>query len=380
MSDAFECILGQPQVRSFLRATVASGRIGQSYLFSGPAGSNKTLAAYALAQAIICDQGACGVCDACRRVLRRRHPDVIYYTPEGSSGYLVSQVRDIAAESSLAPIQARSKVCIIDRADLLGVQAANAFLKTLEEPPEGVVFILLGRTTESVLPTIVSRCQVVPFRHIPTSEACGIVSQNSGVSRELAAAAIQACGGSISKAVAFAKSTSCQAFRRRVISVLESLELADDLDILGYVGELLELAKAPLDLVRTEQAEELAASADFMAKSALRQIEQRHKRALAAKTTESLNQISAIVRSWLRDVLMTCSNTPELILNADATEGIYHAAEKTEAVRVLCALRAVNTTDTAIAYNVSPETCFDALFIQIREELYGTHSADYYAI
>ena len=74
------------------------------------------------------------------------------------------------SDVSLAPIRAKSKVYILDRVDLLGTQAANAFLKTLEEPVPGVVFVLLGRTREGVLPTIVSRCHVVPFRHIPARE------------------------------------------------------------------------------------------------------------------------------------------------------------------------------------------------------------------
>ena len=79
-----------------------------------------------------------------------------------------------------APIQAKSKVSILDRVDMLGTAAANAFLKTLEEPPANVPTVLLGRMRESVLPTIVSRCQVVPFRHIPATEAAGIIRQNTG--------------------------------------------------------------------------------------------------------------------------------------------------------------------------------------------------------
>lgn len=373
MPDVFDGILGQPQVRRFLRSAVQGGRVGHAYLFTGPAGSNKTQAAYALAQAVICEQGGCDGCDACKRVVRRTHPDVRYYFPEGASGYLVDQVREIVADVDLAPIQAKSKVYIIDRADLLGTQAANAFLKTLEEPPAGVVIIMLGRTLESVLPTIVSRCQAVPFRQIPVSEACGIVSQNTGASRMEAAAAIQACGGSLTGAMEFVKSTERFAFRARVIEVMELLRNADDLDVLGYVQELLNRAKAPLDLVRAAQEEELAASADFMAKSALRQIEMRHKRALAAKTTESLNQITAIIRSWLRDVLMVRGNAPQLVINEDAKRGIMDAAELTDAARVARALMAVDETDAAIAANVSPETCFDVLLFQTREVLYGTH-------
>ena len=190
MADAFENILGQPQVREFLRATVAQDRVSHAYLFTGPAGSNKTLAAYALAQAIMCPKGAngprggnCGACDCCRRIMRRKHPDVRYFAPEGAGGYLVDQIRDIVADTALSPIQADKKIYILDRVDQLGASAANAFLKTLEEPADDVVMILLGRTRESVLPTIVSRCQVVPFRHIPASEAAGIVAQNTGAQK-----------------------------------------------------------------------------------------------------------------------------------------------------------------------------------------------------
>lgn len=375
MADAFERILGQPQVRAFLRAVVAQGGIGQAYLFTGPAGSNKTLAAYALAQAVICEQRGCGTCDACRRVMRRSHPDVRYYAPEGAGGYLVDQIREIVSDVSMAPIQAASKVYIIDRADLLGVQAANAFLKTLEEPPANVHMILLGRTREGVLPTIVSRCQVVPFRHIPVGEACGIVSQNTGVPRQRAAVAIQACGGSLTRAMEFARSSERFEFRGRVVQVLESLRLADDLDVLEYASELIERAKAPLDLVRSRQEQEMAESADFMAKSALRQIELRHKRTLSAKTAESLNQVTAIIRSWLRDVLMICTGAAHLVINEDVMSGLQDAAAATDAASLTRALRIVEETDAAIAYNVSPETCIDVLLLQTREALYGTHSA-----
>ena len=190
MADAFENILGQPKVREFLRASVVSERVTQAYLFVGPAGSNKTQAAYALAQALLCPKGprgprggSCGACDRCGRILRRKHPDVRYFAPAGANGYLVEQVREIVADTALSPIQADKKIYILDRVDQLGASAANAFLKTLEEPADDVVMILLGRTRESVLPTIVSRCQVVPFRHIPASEAAGIVAQNTGAQK-----------------------------------------------------------------------------------------------------------------------------------------------------------------------------------------------------
>jgi len=309
VSDIFDGIFGQPRVREFLRASIASGRVSHAYLFTGPAGSNKTAAAYAFAQAILCKDHGCRTCDDCRRIERRKHPDVHFYTPEGAQGYLIEQIREIVSGVSLAPIRATSKVYILDRVDLLGVSAANAFLKTLEEPVEGVTFILLGRTREAVLPTIVSRCQVVPFRHIPAREAAGILSQKTGVTPEQARIAIEACNGSITRAMTFAKSAERAEFRARIMEVLSNLPLSDERDVLEYAAELIERAKAPLDNVRTQQSEELAESADFLTKTALKQIELRHKRALSMATRESLNQTTSIIRSWLRDVLMIASGT-----------------------------------------------------------------------
>lgn len=381
-ADAFENILGQPKVREFLRSSVKSDRVTHAYLFTGPAGSNKTLAAYALAQAILCPKGPtgprggdCGACDVCRRIMRKKHPDVRYFAPEGAGGYLVDQIRDIAADTVLAPIQANKKVYILDRVDLLGVQAANAFLKTLEEPPADVVLILLGRTRESVLPTILSRCQVVPFRHIPATEAAGILAQNTGASIELSKIAIEACDGSITRGIEFLKSNERLAFRRRVLEVLSLLHKADDWDIVGLASDLVIQAKAPLDVVRAAQEEELAENADFLAKSAIRQIEARNKRQLTAKSFESLRQLTAIIRSWLRDVMAVCAETPELVINVDARASIMEAAAATDEARAAAALSAVRRADEAISYNVSPETCMDALLFEVRYTLYASPSS-----
>lgn len=372
MSDIFDGIFGQPRVREFLRASIASGRVSHAYLFTGPAGSNKTAAAYAFAQAILCKDHGCRTCDDCRRIERRKHPDVHFYTPEGAQGYLIEQIREIVSGVSLAPIRATGKVYILDRVDLLGVSAANAFLKTLEEPVEGVTFILLGRTREAVLPTIVSRCQVVPFRHIPAREAAGILSQKTGVTPEQARIAIEACNGSITRAMTFAKSAERAEFRARIMEVLSNLPLSDERDVLEYAAELIERAKAPLDNVRTQQSEELAESADFLTKTALKQIELRHKRALSMVTRESLNQTTSIIRSWLRDVLMIASGTPDLVVNIDQREVLQRVAQKVTPASIMSALREAYKTDETLSYNVSPETCLDVLLFSIREVLNGS--------
>lgn len=372
MSDVFDGIFGQPRVREFFRASIASGRVSHAYLFTGPAGSNKTAAAYAFAQALLCKDHGCRTCDDCRRIERRKHPDVHFYAPEGAQGYLIEQIREIVSGVSLAPIRAKGKIYILDRVDLLGVSAANAFLKTLEEPVEGVTFILLGRTREAVLPTIVSRCQVVPFRHIPAREAAGILSQKTGVTPIQARIAIEACNGSITRAMVFAKSAERAEFRARIMEVLGNLPLSDERDVLEYAAELIERAKAPLDNVRTQQSEELAESADFLTKSALKQIELRHKRALSMATRESLNQTTSIIRSWLRDILMIASGTPDLVVNKDQQEVLERMAKRVVPAGIMSALRETYKTDEVLSYNVSPETCLDVLLFSIREVLNGS--------
>lgn len=374
MADVFSQIFGQPRVREFLRASVLADRVTHAYLFTGPAGSNKTQAAYALASALLCAEGGCAACDVCAKVARRKHPDVRYYAPEGASGYLVEQIREIVSDTSLAPIQATRKVYILDRVDLLGSSAANAFLKTLEEPPDDVVLILLGRTRESVLPTIVSRCSVVPFRHIPASEAADILAQKTGASVEQARIAIEACGGSITRGIEFMKSNERLSFRRDVIATLDGLATADSWDVVSAARDLVVEAKAPLDSVRAAHEAELAENADFLAKSAIRQIEARNKRELTARSLESFHQINAIAASYLRDVLAVCAQTPELVINVDVRDSIEAAAQRTDEARVARALDAIRACDDAISYNVSPETCLDALLFEIGEALYGTNS------
>ncbi|NPD32231.1 DNA polymerase III subunit delta' [Eggerthellaceae bacterium zg-997] len=374
MADAFDGILGQPQVRSLLRSSLAGDRVSHAYLFHGPAGSSKTRAATALAQALVCPHGGCGTCEVCAKVARHRHPDVRFEAPEGAAGYVVAQVRAIVSDVSLAPIQAARKVYVLDRADLMNAAAANAFLKTLEEPPADVVLILLARTREGVLPTIASRCLAVPFRQIPPDEAADLVAQAADVTPSRARVGLAACGGSIERAVSFVKSNERMEFRREVLHALEGLEMADAWDVVGRARGLVVLAKAPLDEVRAAHEAHLRDHADFLGKAAVRQIELRNKRELSARSLESLRQIASIAGSFLRDVLAVCAECPDLVQNADVRSQVERCALAVDEARVVRALDAVSACESAISYNVSPETCVSALLFELREALYGSHS------
>lgn len=156
----------QPRVRDFLERAVRTDRASHAYLFVGAPGSGKLDAAWALAQALLCERGGCGACDSCIRVARKTHPDVHLYEPESATGYLIAQIRDLLEDVALAPIRAPRKVYIVDRAEQLRANSANALLKTLEEPPAHVIFVLCTTDPQKILETILSRCQRFDFHRI----------------------------------------------------------------------------------------------------------------------------------------------------------------------------------------------------------------------
>ena len=371
MQDVFSEILGQPRVRDYLRNSTRSNCISHTLLFCGPAGSNKTSAAQILANAILCESGGGDNCQSCKRIKTKAHPDLHFYSPGGSNGYLVEQIREIISIASMSAYSAKNKVFILDRVDMLGSACANALLKTLEEPPLDTYFILLGRTKDGVLPTIVSRCQIVAFRYIPTAEAAGILSQNTGCDLKTATWCIAACAGSISSAIEFVKSNNSKKLRSLVLQTLGMLKRAQDSDIIKYSTDIITAAHLPLDSYKAQCAQEASESKDFLAASALRQLEKSQKRTLNARSMQYYGQIINIVQSWLRDLLMACENMNDYIINEDASNVILELSNFTNSAQVSQALQKAKNAQDAFTKGVSPELCVCAMLFEIREDLYS---------
>lgn len=163
-------IIGHEWAASFLQQSLAAGRESHAYLFCGPPQVGKTTLARLLAQALNCVQpGApCGVCSSCTRIARGSHPDVQVIQGRGAGGrLLIDQVRALQHDASLAPYEGRRRVLVLRQMDLALDEPSNALLKTLEEPPARVVLVLTAARREMLLPTIVSRCQVLELRAVP---------------------------------------------------------------------------------------------------------------------------------------------------------------------------------------------------------------------
>ena len=168
-------VVGQEHVKDVLRPALERGRIGHAYLFSGPRGVGKTTTARLIAMTVNCDDASavkpCGVCESCRMVIAGRHPDVLEI--DAASNNSVDDVRDLREKVALQPMRGSSKVYILDEAHMMSKSAFNALLKTLEEPPTHVVFILATTEPERLPPTILSRCQHYRFRRLSVEEICG---------------------------------------------------------------------------------------------------------------------------------------------------------------------------------------------------------------
>ncbi|CAM3546402.1 MULTISPECIES: DNA polymerase III subunit delta' [Brevibacillus] len=155
----------QPRASELLYHSLRNDRLAHAYLFTGPKGAGKKQMALHLAKSLFCSEkeaDACGACLTCRRIESGNHPDVLLLSPDGAS-IKIDQIRALQKEMAMRAVESHHKVYIIEHVDKMTTQAANSLLKFLEEPPAGVLAVLLTEHSHAILPTILSRCQIVPF-------------------------------------------------------------------------------------------------------------------------------------------------------------------------------------------------------------------------
>jgi DNA polymerase-3 subunit delta' len=251
-------VLAQPTAVATLRRALAAGRVHHAYLFDGPDGVGKERAAFGLAQALVCerrgegDDSACGACSACVRAVPRPgearpvHPDVAVLerglydpaaigrrTPE-TQDLSIDQVRTVVlARAAFGPHEGRAKVFVVRRTEELSTAAANALLKTLEEPGPRTHFVLITATPDALLPTIRSRTQRVRFGPLPDAVVASLLVAR-GVARDRAEALARVSGGSMATAAGLADpeaSAKREAFVSRALAALDAPEAGAAFDL-----------------------------------------------------------------------------------------------------------------------------------------------------
>ena len=197
----FEKILGNDSIKNMLKQTIISTQISHSYLMIGMPGIGKKMIAYEYAKALLClgEYKICDTCKSCMEFDSNNHPDFLCIEPDGNS-IKIGQIRELQKRIQEKPIISSKKVYIIDNADLMTKEAQNCLLKTLEEPPEFAIIILIGSNENAFLTTIKSRCTILHFKSIRDEDVKKYLEQNyriETVSKNI----LEIAQGSIGKAI-----------------------------------------------------------------------------------------------------------------------------------------------------------------------------------
>lgn len=331
-------VIGHEKVLAALGRAIRLGRTSHAYLITGPAHVGKMTVATALAQHLNClgDATPCGSCRQCMRIHRRVHSDV-KVVPIDVAGVLhengkprtvitIEQVRTVSNEAALRPFEGRNRVFIFEDADRLSEDASNALLKTLEEPPEQVVIVLLASGEESVLSTILSRCQVLSLRPVPGPVLAKAMVERLGLDH---AQALQIARTSAGRPGVAMRMATDEEFAARRSETLDRIESAARADLEGRFRYAASLAGA------------------------------------FGKERESVREEIGQWRDWWRDVLVAGQGLDELVSHVSRADAIREAAQKLGVTGAARGLRASVQAAERLDMNVAPALAIEQMMLSL---------------
>jgi DNA polymerase III subunit delta' len=347
----FAGILGNETSLRLLGRALAGGEISHAYLFHGPPGVGKRTVARRLGAVLV----AGGNRGAEERARRGLHPDLSEIEPEGAFT-TIGQVRELVRLAASRPFEGARRVFIL-HADTLNVQAANALLKTLEEPEGEAVFVLLAASREGVLPTILSRAQSVRFDPVPVAEVAEFLKVRGAEDPELAAALGR---GSVGLSLRYAEEPELGELRDAVFEAGFSLS-----------GDFEELSRAAGEIAARAEAVGVAREASFLevVEEPDRRAKEGAKRAGRAARDGAVREALELLALAYRDAAAIEAGAPELVANADRVEEIRHRVEEHPGADWAGAALALGEARAALAYNVSPEAILEVALSRIRRSI-----------
>lgn len=317
-------VIGHDWAVDLMRRAIAAKRLPHALLITGTPNVGKGTLARFLAQELLCTgaRPPCGGCRACRMVATGNHPDLLWVAPEGHS-IKISQVRELTRQLTLSPLEGPWQIAVLDRFEMATPGAANALLKTLEEPPRSVILVLLAQRAEILLPTIVSRCQTIALRPIPRAAIEKALSEGRGVPLEKAQLLSHVCGGRFGWA----------------ISALTSPELLEQ-----RAQRLDDLAK----LLGSNRVTRFA-YADW----------------LAGQPSQLILETLEHWTGWWRDVLLLISRSCVALTNIDRREELARVAGLCHIGTVQAALSALQSTVDQISHNANSRLALEVLLLDL---------------
>ena len=391
-SDVFDRLVGQHEPAEVLRRAaeaahrlvdgepVAPGELAHAWLFTGPAGSGRSVAARAFAAALQCPYGGCGVCQACHTTLAGTHADVRIVVPDGLT-IGVDAMRELVVKASTAPLSGRWMVVLVEDADRLTEAASNALLKAVEEPPERTVFLLCAPSVhpDDVSVTIRSRCRMVALRTPSVEAVAEVLISRDGVQPATARWAAAVSQGHVGRARRLATDEHAQARRRAVLAVPRSLTaVAACFDAAGSLitAAEQEAAEATTDLAVEETAElkqalgaggtgKGSAAATRGTAAQLKDLERRQRSRATRAQRDALDRALVDLAAFYRDVLTVRLGADVPLVHADVADLIELAASRWTPESALRRIEAVLACREAIDLNVKPRIAVEAMMLTL---------------
>jgi DNA polymerase-3 subunit delta' len=380
-------LVGQDDVIEVLRGAVEDpAAMTHAWLFTGPPGSGRSVAARAFAAALQCPDGGDGTCHACRTVLAGTHADVAVIVPDGLS-IGAKEARELVRVAGRAPSQGRWQVIVVEDADRMTEHAANAVLKMIEEPPSRTVVMLCTPSLhpDDILVTIRSRCRVVALRTPPVEAIADVLVRRDGVDPALASWAAAASGGHVGRARRLARDEDARLARKAVldvplslVSLAACLNAADDL--VAAAKDESDQATAALDGVETEAVKTSlgvgargpgVVSASRGSAGVLKELERKQKSRATRLGRDSLDRALVDLAAFYRDALVLAAvreagGTPPPLAHPDRRADAEELAVRIGAEGALRRIDAVLACRTALEQNVKPQIAVEALTVALR--------------